>query len=120
MISEGQKHFDCSSYTGAHLENEGAKESAGSHFEKLHYGNELMTSKLTGRPVISGFTTSFLRSSGWYLVDSNIEENLVWGKNKGCSFLNDQCLDFFAEFCQTADQMNCTVDFSGKAGFNDF
>ena len=114
MIEQGKKHFDCSNFSGAHLENEGKKESAGSHFEKLHYGNELMTSKLTGRPVISGFTTSVLKASGWYLVSDDIEETLEWGRAKGCSFLNDQCLEFFGEFCQQTDQMNCTVDFSGK------
>lgn len=73
-----------------------------------------MTSKLTGRPVISGFTTNLLRASGWYLVESDIEEQLQWGYGKGCSFLNDQCLEFFGEFCQKTDQMNCTVDYSGK------
>ena len=73
-----------------------------------------MTSKLTGRPVISGFTISVLRASGWYKVSSDIEETLEWGNGKGCSFLNDQCFDFFDEFCQNTDQMNCTVDFSGE------
>ena len=101
-------------YTGAHLENEGEEESAGSHFEKLHYGNELMTSKLTGRPLISGFTKNMLEDSGWYLVSAHIQENLTWGKEKGCSFLNDKCDDMFKEFCLKEKQINCTVDFSGK------
>ena len=73
-----------------------------------------MTSKLTGRPVISGFTVNMLRASGWYQVTSDIEEQLEWGLGRGCSFLNDQCLEFFDEFCQIETQMNCTVDFSGK------
>jgi hypothetical protein len=73
-----------------------------------------MTSKLTGRPVISGFTTSILRASGWYQVSSDIEEQLEWGFGKGCSFLNDQCIQVFDEFCKIESEMNCTVDFSGK------
>lgn len=110
----GRRHFDCSTFTGVHLENEGAQESAGSHFEKLHYGNELMTSKLTGRPQISGFTINMLADSGWYLVSNHMEEDLAWGKGKGCMFLNFKCEQMFNEFCTKEKEINCTVDFSGK------
>lgn len=73
-----------------------------------------MTSKLTGRPILSGFTINMLTNSGWYLVNDSIRENLIWGYQKGCGFLNDQCTEIYKEFCSTSDQMNCTVDFSGK------
>ena len=73
-----------------------------------------MTSKLTGRPILSGFTINLLINSGWYLVSNSIEEDLMWGKNKGCTFLEDQCKEIFNEFCSTSNQMNCTVDYSGK------
>ena len=44
VVQEARKHFDCDTLEGIYLENEGTESSRGAHFEKLHFGNELMTS----------------------------------------------------------------------------
>jgi len=39
--------------------------------------------------------------SGWYGVDDTLAENLYWGKNRGCNFLNLGCkaTPAFREYC---------------------
>lgn len=40
----------------------------------------------------SRVTAALLESTGWYNVSYNLTEPSVWGKNKGCGFLNpDDC-----------------------------
>lgn len=51
------------------MENEGGETSSASHFEKILFGNELMTGVQTGNPILSRFTLSLLEDSGWYKVD---------------------------------------------------
>ena len=66
LIKEAKQHFGCESLTGVVLENEGDSSSAGSHFEKLHYGNELMTPTKSGRPIISKLILALLQDTTWY------------------------------------------------------
>jgi hypothetical protein len=38
---------------------------------------------------ISRFTLALLNSTGWYFsVNNTLSEPMVWGKNKGCGFLD--------------------------------
>lgn len=66
LVQMARQHFQCAEIHGVYLENQGNASSAGSHFEKIYFGNELMTSQLTGDPVLSVFTLAILEDSGWY------------------------------------------------------
>jgi hypothetical protein len=40
----------------------------------------------------SRVTAALLETTGWYNVSYNFTEPTVWGRNKGCGFLNiDNC-----------------------------
>ncbi len=69
------------------LENDGSNGSAGSHFERLNYFNEVMTSSIMEFPIFSGFSAAILRDSGWYAVNETLVEQLVAGKNEGCDWI---------------------------------
>lgn len=43
LIAEARSHFNCPDINGVYLENEGGETSAASHFEKVLFGNEIMT-----------------------------------------------------------------------------
>ena len=73
----------------------------GSHFEKSHYGNELMTSQSTGNFVLSRLSLAFLEDTGWYKVDYSTANSFEWGKDQGCGFLDAKCNTVYPEFCQT-------------------
>ena len=59
-----------------------------SHWEKQFFGNEFMIAEVSVEPYISNFTLSFLELTGWYeSVNKSFAEPTVWGKKKGCPFL---------------------------------
>lgn len=43
LLQEAKTYFNCNSITGVYLENEGGETSESSHFEKILFGNEIMT-----------------------------------------------------------------------------
>jgi len=51
------------------------------------------------------FILALFEGSGWYQVDYSYAEPTTWGKNEGCGFLNNPCMDSttktpnFKEFC---------------------
>jgi hypothetical protein len=56
-------------------------------------GNEYMISSNKKNSFVSRFTLALLDSTGFYTsVNYDYAEPSVWGKNKNCSFLNnDDC-----------------------------
>jgi len=49
---------------------------------------------------------AFLKDTNWYAdVDFDLAEEMQWGKNKGCNFLN-KCDTSFAEF--STDNAACS------------
>lgn len=115
LIQAAKTHFKCDTITGINLENEGTEASAGAHFEKIHYGNELMNPQEVGMPSLSILTLSFLEDTTWYQIDFNFADTLYWGKNKGCAFVdNSQCQIRFEEFCSVEREISCSGDYKVK------
>ena len=115
LVQTAKSHFNCATITGVYLENNGTKGSTGSHFEKLHYGNEIMVSISTGLPSLSKLTLSLLEDTGWYRVNYLLADELTWGKDKGCAFVEDySCKSGFSEFCQVEREVGCSDDFVTK------
>lgn len=120
VIELTKLYFNCSTATGAPLENEGGVISRGSHWEKSVFGNELMTASHAETLILSEFTLAILEDSGWYKVDYSFAGNMTWGKNKGCGFLENVCheknkLDEFSEFCEVDGMYGCTNDYLSKS-----
>lgn len=86
-----------------YLENEGSSGTQGSHFEKMLFGNEVMTGIITGHPILSRFTLAGLEDSKWYKVNYGLGQELYWGKDKGCSFYTHLCKES-EEFCTTPSE----------------
>ena len=115
LLQAAKNHFGCSSMVGVNLENEGSNSSAGAHFEKVHYGNELMNPQEVGMPSLSVITLSFMEDTTWYKINYNYAESYYWGKNKGCDFINNtSCATKFDEFCTVEKEISCTGDYKGK------
>lgn len=120
VVSFGKSHFGCSSFPGVPLENQGGSGSAGTHWEKIFLGNEIMTSQMTGKPVYSQFTLGLMQDSGWYNVDMTKAEPLQWGKGKGCNFYDYSCSTQYPEYCSRpttgviSTYYYCSEDFTSK------
>jgi hypothetical protein len=115
IIEYGRKHFGCDSFAGILMEDGGATGNVNIHFEKLMFGNEIMTSKFTAISVLSRFTLLALADSGLYKIDFGQAEPFTWGYKKGCDFLSKSCILPFEEFCSVQDAVSCTHDFLSKS-----
>ena len=84
VVAFGKKYFGCESLNIIPLENDGDKSSAGSHFERAIFFNEVMTASEIKDAVFSGFSFSVLKDSGWYGINELFVEELQAGKDMGC------------------------------------
>ncbi|KNC47485.1 uncharacterized protein AMSG_02502 [Thecamonas trahens ATCC 50062] len=91
VVATAQDYFNCPSITRIPVEDAGGAGTAGSHWEKRLFLDEFMTGSSSIKPVLSVFTLAILEDSGWYLPDYSKADRLDWGRNMGCSFVNDDC-----------------------------
>jgi leishmanolysin len=64
-------YFNCATVNGGTLENEGGSGSAGSHWERVTFGNEAMTASEFDDSVFSIFTLKLMKGTGWYLPNED-------------------------------------------------
>jgi len=94
VVKFAKKYYGCNSIKGVEVENQGTGGSAGSHWEGRILLGEYMTSEnYEDEVVISEFTLALLEDSGWYQTNYYTGGLLRFGKNKGCDFLKNYCID---------------------------
>ena len=105
VVEKAREHFGCPTLSGVLLENQGDAGTSGSHWEKRILGNEVMTGVQTPElTVMSPITLAYFEDTGLYEVDYSMAGNLIWGKGRGCDFVNLPCdktqiSDPLQEFC---------------------
>ena len=115
IVSLAQQHFGSDEIDGVWLESSGDGGTRGSHFEKIHFGNEIMNPKPTGSMVVSLFTLAVLQRTGWYDINMAKAERFVWGKGHGSAFFeNETCSNLYPEYCPNVTVYNCSRDFQSK------
>lgn len=66
VLAFAREYFNCPDMDGVPVEDNGGSGSAGSHWEKITHGNEMMVSNQVANPVVSMFTLKLMEDSGWY------------------------------------------------------
>ncbi|EGR30052.1 leishmanolysin family protein, putative [Ichthyophthirius multifiliis] len=101
VLKFAKKYYECEKLFGMPLENQGGKKSAGSHWEQTAIADEYMNASLSlTQAYFSGFTTSLLRDTGFYAeINESMEEQMFYGKGKGCDFVVGKCDQKNREFC---------------------
>lgn len=82
------KHFNCPNAIGVPLENKGDGGSKDGHWNRKAMNGDVMIAKSFGENLISDITLALFEDSGWYQVDYSLSNLFIWGKNRGCDFLN--------------------------------
>ena len=95
VVEFAKKYYGCKSIEGVEVENQGTGGGqAGSHWEGRILLGEYMTSEnYEDEVVISEFTLALLEDSGWYKTNYYTGGLMRFGKNKGCDFLTNYCLE---------------------------
>ena len=89
-----KKYYNCSNIMGVELEDQGGTGSASSHWEQRVLLGDYMGAVIYQEEMtISEITLALLEDSGWYKVNYYTGGLMRFGKNKGCAFLENNCLD---------------------------
>lgn len=94
------------------LEDQGDSGSAGAHFEKIAFGDEMMVANDTLDTRLTKMSLAVAADSGFYEVDLDLGEHYFWGKDEGCSILGTTCAHTTVdEFCNDENSSKCSDHF---------
>ena len=86
-----RSYFNCPTAVGVEIEDGGGEGTSGSHFEKRSLDDEIMVGSASEGEYLSGVTLSYLEDTGLYTINWTAAEQMSFGKNAGCGFLNEGC-----------------------------
>jgi hypothetical protein len=120
ILAIGKEHYGCESFEGLPLEYNGGPGTAGAHWAKKYMNTDYMIGDSYGENLISKLSLAMFEDSGWYKVDYSTSNLFLWGKNKGCDFLdnNVKCVSgsnnkietkFKDEFCTKLNAPVCST-----------
>ncbi|EGR32691.1 leishmanolysin family protein, putative [Ichthyophthirius multifiliis] len=118
VLEFARKYFNCPTLPGMPLQNLGNQSSKNSHWENTIIQNEYMNASVSmTQAYFSGFTTNLLRDTGFYAqIDESMEEQMFYGKGKGCEHVLSQCRTSTREFCDPkTDEKLCDFYHNGLA-----
>ena len=93
LLDTAKKYFNCNSLKGIPLEEYGGQGTAGSHWDaRVLLGDYMNGVIYPEEQVISEFTLAVLEDLGYYQANYYTGGLLKFGKNKGCDFLNKNCI----------------------------
>ena len=94
VVERARKYFNCDSLEGLELEDQGGTGTSISHWEQRILLGEYMGGVIYQEEMaISEFTLAFLEDSTWYKPKYYTGGLFRFGKNKGCGFIENDCLD---------------------------
>ena len=56
--------------------------------------NEAMTGTHTQNPIYSRITMALMEDTGWYMPNYELADDLKWGRNLGCDFALQSCMEW--------------------------
>ena len=94
VLEVARKYYNCSEINGVALEEYGGEGTVGSHWEaRILLGDYMNGYTYTEEQVISEFTLALLEDTGYYKPNYYTGGLMRYGKNKGCSFVKDSCVN---------------------------
>ena len=93
VVEVARKYFNCPELDGVELENYGEEGTAGSHWEARILLGDYMNGISYTEEVISEITLALLEDLGFYKANYYTGGLMRYGKNKGCDFVYDKCVD---------------------------
>jgi len=92
VVEAARRHFNCKDLKGVELEELGLNANSASHWDVRAMSEDLMVSSIFTINSLSEITLAFLEDTGWYKVNYYTGGLFKYGKNKGCSFITEKCI----------------------------
>ncbi|CAG9318554.1 unnamed protein product [Blepharisma stoltei] len=113
VVSKAREIFGCENLEGIELEDYGGSGSAGSHWDMRILPGDYMSPQLSFESVFSAITLALFQDSGWYDVNFDYSQQILWGHKAGCEWLEDKCFrdenPKFSGFCKPSNRTGCDV-----------
>ena len=95
VIETAKKYFNCNNIEGVELDNKGIINGVSTHWEpRILLGDYMSSFGIEYEEhAISEITLSLMEDSGWYKANYFTGGLMRFGKNKGCDFLYEKCVD---------------------------
>ena len=93
VLEVARKYFNCPTIEGVELENYGDDGTVGSHWEARILLGDYMNGVAYTEEVISEFSLALLEDTGIYKPYYYTGGLMRYGKNKGCEFVYDKCVN---------------------------
>ena len=93
VVEAARKYFNCCELDGVELEDYGGNGTASSHWESRILLGDYMNGVFYPEKVISDITLALLEDLGYYKAYYYTGGLMSYGKNKGCEFVHDKCVD---------------------------
>uniref|UniRef100_A0A7I5EBF1 Leishmanolysin-like peptidase n=1 Tax=Haemonchus contortus TaxID=6289 RepID=A0A7I5EBF1_HAECO len=113
---EARRHFNCTTLEGAEVENQGHPGTIFSHWEKRVFEDEIMSGSYSQVAAMSRVTLALFEDSGWYKVNYDKAEDIMWGRDFGCTFATKSCLTWMKSnptnpypFCRIYRDSRCSA-----------
>ncbi|RHW67111.1 major surface protease-A [Trypanosoma brucei equiperdum] len=122
VVKKAQEFYGCKKITGVELEDEGGKGTINSHWERRIAMEEMMTGiKGSDGGRYSVLTMALFEDMGFYRAIWGTEEDMHFGKGRGCEFLEKRCIEngrsnFPDVFCTSSTPKGENVCTSDRGG----
>lgn len=112
-MTKARAHFGCQTLNGVELEDGGGIGIEGTMWEARIMNGDFMSSILDSDHIVySDITLAAFKDMGWYDVDYTYSQQLTWGKDAGCDFVNSGCINSNQpanyHFCATMQTVGTT------------
>ncbi|AYU76661.1 GP63, leishmanolysin [Leishmania donovani] len=110
-VAKAREQYGCGTLEYLEMEDEGGAVSAGSHIKMRNAQDELMA-PAAAAGYYSALTMAIFQDLGFYQADFSKAEEMPWGRNAGCAFLSEKCMEqnitkWPAMFCNDASSIGC-------------
>jgi leishmanolysin len=121
LLAFAKEYYGCEDIQALPLENDGDAGSAGAHFERAVFFNEVMTASTIKDQVFSGFGFSLLADSGWYGISEEFFEDFQAGRGMGCDWFGSCHKEQNSQmFCKEEGAVGCNWDYTAVGICSDF
>nr|CAD42811.1 GP63 [Leishmania donovani] len=111
-VAKAREQYGCDTLEYLEIEDQGGAGSAGSHIKMRNAKDELMA-PAAAAGYYSALTMAIFQDLGFYQADFSKAEEMPWGRNAGCAFLSEKCMEqnitkWPAMFCNVSvDVVRC-------------
>ena len=122
VVNRAKAYFNCQNLTGVELDDDSGDEHMLHWSARILLGDYMIAELYYPDQAISEITLALLEDLGWYKVNYYTGGLMRFGKNKGCQFLEKDCIEenadkgalnssFPNEFCSKIYTVNTLMDY---------